>query len=150
MVDKTDNIGLSLTRSSLLSNIWLIQLKLPWLVITLHFQWHHILLISDHSLVRMNLHQCWVPESLPLVLLLIVQVAIKIIDKTQLDDANLKKVFREIEILKMLDHPNITKLYQVREQLCRVWWYCDVLSTVLILFRLLSVVPPLPPPAGRL
>jgi len=41
------------------------------------------------------------------------QVAIKIIDKTQLDEANLKKVFREVEILKMLDHPNIIKLYQV-------------------------------------
>ena len=43
----------------------------------------------------------------------ILQVAIKIIDKTQLDEANLKKVFREVEILKMLDHPNIIKLYQV-------------------------------------
>ena len=47
------------------------------------------------------------------VVVLVVQVAIKIIDKTQLDEANLKKVFREVEILKMLDHPNIIKLYQV-------------------------------------
>jgi len=44
-----------------------------------------------------------------------VKVAIKIIDKTQLDEANLKKVFREVEILKMLDHPNIIKLYQVSQ-----------------------------------
>jgi len=42
-------------------------------------------------------------------------VAIKIIDKTQLDEANLKKVYREVQILKMLDHPNIIKLYQVME-----------------------------------
>jgi len=35
------------------------------------------------------------------------------IDKKQLDDSNLKKVYREVQILKMLDHPNIIKLYQV-------------------------------------
>ena len=46
---------------------------------------------------------------------MLVQVAIKIIDKTQLDEANLKKVFREVEILKILDHPNIIKLYQVSQ-----------------------------------
>ena len=37
----------------------------------------------------------------------------KIIDKKQLDGENLKKVFREIEIMKELDHPHIIKLYQV-------------------------------------
>jgi len=42
-----------------------------------------------------------------------VQVAIKIIDKTRLDDDNLRKVYREVQILKLLDHPNIIKLYQV-------------------------------------
>ena len=45
------------------------------------------------------------------------QVAIKIIDKTRLDSDNLAKVNREIQILKVLDHPNIIKLYQVRYQL---------------------------------
>ena len=51
-----------------------------------------------------------------------VQVAIKIIDKTRLDDDNLRKVYREVQILKLLDHPNIIKLYQVRAEsslLCR-------------------------------
>ncbi|XP_035674083.1 serine/threonine-protein kinase SIK2-like isoform X1 [Branchiostoma floridae] len=43
------------------------------------------------------------------------EVAIKIIDKTQLDDANLEKVYREVQIMKLLNHPNIIKLYQVME-----------------------------------
>lgn len=41
------------------------------------------------------------------------QVAIKIIDKTQLDEENLKKIFREVQIMKMLCHPHIIRLYQV-------------------------------------
>lgn len=41
-------------------------------------------------------------------------MAIKIIDKSRLDHENLKKVYREVEIMKQLDHPNIIKLYQVR------------------------------------
>ena len=41
------------------------------------------------------------------------QVAIKIIDKSKLDKANLEKVQREVEVMKLLDHPNIVKLYQV-------------------------------------
>lgn len=43
------------------------------------------------------------------------QVAIKIIDKTQLDETNLKKVHREIQIMKLLHHPHIVKLYQVSQ-----------------------------------
>lgn len=43
------------------------------------------------------------------------QVAIKIIDKTLLDEANLKKVYREVQIMKLLHHPHIVKLYQVME-----------------------------------
>ena len=45
------------------------------------------------------------------------QVAIKIIDKNRLDQENLDKVYREIQVMKMLDHPHIIKLYQVREEL---------------------------------
>uniref|UniRef100_A0A674MXA7 non-specific serine/threonine protein kinase n=1 Tax=Takifugu rubripes TaxID=31033 RepID=A0A674MXA7_TAKRU len=47
--------------------------------------------------------------------LLILQVAIKIVDKTQLDDENLKKIFREVQIMKLLKHPHIIRLYQVME-----------------------------------
>lgn len=42
------------------------------------------------------------------------QVAVKIIDKSQLDQDNLKKIFREVQVMKMLDHSHIIKLYQVR------------------------------------
>ncbi|XP_050331379.1 MAP/microtubule affinity-regulating kinase 3 isoform X2 [Bactrocera neohumeralis] len=43
------------------------------------------------------------------------EVAIKIIDKSQLDSINLQKVYREVEIMKRLNHPHIIKLYQVME-----------------------------------
>ncbi|XP_065559798.1 serine/threonine-protein kinase SIK3-like isoform X2 [Artemia franciscana] len=43
------------------------------------------------------------------------KVAIKIVDKTKLDKDNLKKVFREVEIMRKLSHPSIIKLYQVME-----------------------------------
>ena len=42
-------------------------------------------------------------------------MAIKIIDKNKLDKVNLEKVYREVQVLKMLDHSHIIKLYQVME-----------------------------------
>ncbi|ESO09961.1 hypothetical protein HELRODRAFT_73300 [Helobdella robusta] len=42
-------------------------------------------------------------------------VAIKIIDKSRLDPENLKKIYREIQIMKLLCHPHIVRLYQVME-----------------------------------
>lgn len=45
------------------------------------------------------------------------QVAIKIIDKTQLNEDNLKKIFREIQIMSKLNHPHIVRLYQVNKLL---------------------------------
>lgn len=42
-------------------------------------------------------------------------VAIKIIDKTQLNPNSLEKLFREVSIMKILSHPNIVKLYEVIE-----------------------------------
>lgn len=42
------------------------------------------------------------------------QVAIKIIDKTRLNPSNLEKIYREVQIMKLLNHPHIIKLYQVR------------------------------------
>ncbi|CAF0810215.1 unnamed protein product, partial [Didymodactylos carnosus] len=43
------------------------------------------------------------------------EVAIKIIDKTQLNPTSLQKLFREVKIMKGLDHPNIVKLFEVIE-----------------------------------
>lgn len=43
------------------------------------------------------------------------KVAIKIIDKTQLNQENLQKIHREIAVMKRLEHPHIIKLYQVME-----------------------------------
>ncbi|XP_072165989.1 MAP/microtubule affinity-regulating kinase 3-like isoform X1 [Diadema setosum] len=43
------------------------------------------------------------------------EVAIKIIDKTQLNPGSLQKVYREVKIMKLLDHPNIVKLFEVME-----------------------------------
>ncbi|XP_067849492.1 serine/threonine-protein kinase SIK1 isoform X2 [Heptranchias perlo] len=43
------------------------------------------------------------------------RVAIKIIDKTRLDPSNLEKIYREVQIMKLLNHPHIIKLYQVME-----------------------------------
>ncbi|EDQ84930.1 uncharacterized protein MONBRDRAFT_34468 [Monosiga brevicollis MX1] len=42
-----------------------------------------------------------------------VEVAIKVIDKTRLKESHMLKVMREVRILKMLNHPNIVKLYEV-------------------------------------
>lgn len=63
-----------------------------------------------------NLFQFFIPLTHPIVIAFSfsgLQVAIKIVDKTQLDDENLKKIFREVQIMKMLKHPHIIRLYQV-------------------------------------
>ncbi|KAI7804543.1 Serine/threonine-protein kinase MARK1 [Triplophysa rosa] len=43
------------------------------------------------------------------------EVAVKIIDKTQLNPTSLQKLFREVRIMKVLGHPNIVKLFEVIE-----------------------------------
>uniref|UniRef100_A0A8C2KHI2 MAP/microtubule affinity-regulating kinase 3 n=1 Tax=Cyprinus carpio TaxID=7962 RepID=A0A8C2KHI2_CYPCA len=43
------------------------------------------------------------------------EVAVKIIDKTQLNPSSLQKLFREVRIMKLLNHPNIVKLFEVIE-----------------------------------
>ncbi|XP_056138745.1 MAP/microtubule affinity-regulating kinase 4 isoform X1 [Lampris incognitus] len=43
------------------------------------------------------------------------EVAIKIIDKTQLNPTSLQKLFREVRIMKSLNHPNIVQLFEVIE-----------------------------------
>ncbi|XP_042201194.1 serine/threonine-protein kinase MARK2 isoform X4 [Callorhinchus milii] len=43
------------------------------------------------------------------------EVAVKIIDKAQLNSSSLQKLFREVRIMKNLNHPNIVKLFEVIE-----------------------------------
>ena len=43
------------------------------------------------------------------------KVAVKIVDKADLEDDNLQKITREIEIMRRLSHPAIIRLYQVRK-----------------------------------
>ncbi|XP_052416072.1 serine/threonine-protein kinase MARK2 isoform X11 [Carassius gibelio] len=43
------------------------------------------------------------------------EVAVKIIDKTQLNSSSLQKLYREVRIMKLLNHPNIVKLFEVIE-----------------------------------
>lgn len=43
------------------------------------------------------------------------KVAIKMIDKIQLDDVNLSKVQREVRIMKSINHLNMIRLYEVME-----------------------------------
>ncbi|KAB0383987.1 hypothetical protein FD755_005904, partial [Muntiacus reevesi] len=46
------------------------------------------------------------------------RVAIKIIDKTQLNPSSLQKLFREVRIMKGLNHPNIEGTIYMGAQLC--------------------------------
>jgi len=39
--------------------------------------------------------------------------AMKVVRKDKCDEAYLKSLFNEINILKQLDHPNILKLYEI-------------------------------------
>jgi len=43
------------------------------------------------------------------------KVAVKIVNKCELDDDNLRKIAREIDIMRRLSHKNIIQLYQVME-----------------------------------
>ena len=41
------------------------------------------------------------------------KVAVKIVDKRELEAENLGKISREIKVMQHLTHPNIIRLYQV-------------------------------------
>jgi serine/threonine protein kinase len=43
------------------------------------------------------------------------KVAVKIVEKDNLDPESLKKIYREIKIMRKLYHPSIIKLFQVME-----------------------------------
>lgn len=56
------------------------------------------------------------------------KVAIKIIDKTCLNEEYLAKTFREISILKILRHPHITRLYEVMESRTMIYLVTELAS----------------------
>lgn len=57
-----------------------------------------------------------------------VQVAIKIIDKTQLDAKTLSKLHREVRIMKQLNHKHIVKLYEVLDSTRHLYLVMDYVS----------------------
>ena len=59
---------------------------------------------GNFAIVRLGIHR-----------LTKTRVAIKVVDKNDLDAENLKKISREIEIMRNLSHRHIIQLYQVME-----------------------------------
>ena len=59
---------------------------------------------GNFAIVRLGIHR-----------LTKTRVAIKVVDKKELDQENLMKISREIEIMRQLSHEHIVKLYQVME-----------------------------------
>lgn len=53
------------------------------------------------------------------------QVAIKCIEKKNLDQTSSTRTYREIEIMKSLDHQNIIKLDQVMESKSMIYLVCE-------------------------
>ena len=57
---------------------------------------------GNFAIVRLGIHR-----------LTKTSVAVKIVEKSDLDDENLQKISREIEIMRHLNHPSIIRLFQV-------------------------------------
>ena len=58
---------------------------------------------GNFAIVRLGIHR-----------LTKTSVAVKIVEKSDLDEENLQKISREIEIMRHLNHPSIIRLFQVR------------------------------------
>ena len=59
---------------------------------------------GNFAIVRLGIHR-----------LTKTSVAVKIVEKSDLDEENLQKISREIEIMRHLNHPSIIRLFQVRQ-----------------------------------
>jgi len=97
--------------------IWYNTVQITYCVV-----WSWWIAISlDRKLMKRGKNKNWLSKLItsecPSVLwdcsLCMMKVAIKIIEKAQLDDENLKRVIQEIQVMKLLRHPNIIHLYQV-------------------------------------
>ena len=60
------------------------------------------------------------PVSYPLPCILTEKVAIKILDKTKLDQKTQRLLSREISSMERLHHPNVIRLYEVVETLAKL------------------------------
>ena len=49
------------------------------------------------------------------------KVAVKIVNKTNLEAENLKKISREIKIMRHLTHPSVIRLFQVKYVVEPLW-----------------------------
>ena len=76
---------------------------------------------GNFALVRLGLHR-----------LTKTKVAVKIVDKTDLDDDNQRKIFREIDIMRQLSHPNVIQLYQV---MLSDFWFLNFSILMHVLLR---------------
>jgi len=57
------------------------------------------------------------------------KVAVKVIDKAKLDKTTAKKLFREVRIMKLLNHPNIVKLYEVIDTPTELYLFMEYASS---------------------
>ena len=76
---------------------------------------------GNFALVRLGVHR-----------LTKTKVAVKIVDKTDLDDDNQRKIFREIDIMRQLSHPNVIQLYQV---MLSDFWFLNFSILMHVLLR---------------
>ena len=63
-------------------------------------------------------------------------VAVKIVEKTDLDEENLQKISREIEIMRHLRHPSIVRLFQVGR---RTFFEVIIANSTMSIFVLLFI-----------
>ena len=55
-------------------------------------------------------------------------MAIKIVDKSKLDENSLIKIRREVQIMKLLSHEHIIRLYEVMETSSKIYLVMEYAS----------------------
>ena len=60
-------------------------------------------------------------SSLLLFFVFLFQVAVKVIDKTKLDPVARGHLFQEVRCMKMVQHPNVVRLYEVIDTVTKLY-----------------------------